>query len=787
MNIHRPSNLLPVLAALLCGGSIHADGPPTLTSNELATVRAEEDQRATEARKYILKQRNNVGLNPWAHFLRKSVFTDAQGWTHTRFGQVLHGIPVWGAEATVHTNREGRIAGVTPALRPNVSLATQPSLGSAEALAVAHGELSSEDGFSSVPEVTLVIYPDIERTVKKEAMGKANPNAMDMEEKVRRFLLAYHLHIEQEDGNRGAVHTDFLIDAHSGRVIQKWPSLRTTGAIGSGNSQYSGTVPLNSNFNPQIGKYELLDTSRGTGGPFGGNGTTDLANHSYGPDYEVFGPLYTDTDNTWGDGLNYAGGPTTGTNGQTAAVDAHFGLAKSWDYFAIVHGRNGADGLGTAVNTRVHYRYQFNDAFWIDGCFCLTFGDGDGTVFRSLTALDVVGHELAHGVTQFSADLTYSGESGGLNEATSDIFGTMVEFYARDSSEGNWTIGEQIKINAPALRWMYKPSLDGISPDAWYNGIGNLNVHHSSGPMNRCFYFLSQGASSSPGSDFYSAYLPGGMAGIGSDPAARIWYRALTSYLSAGSQYTDARNAAVQAAVDLYGAASAPANAVAYAFAAINVGSAPDHVAPVLSSLAVQGSSGVITFSAAATDNVGVTEVRYGIDNNYYSSAFYPPWSVTVDSTQLSNGVHSVAATAYDAGGNASTPLTTSFNVQNSGFTEAETNDSLASANLVPDSATSLSGGVASMSDTDHFRINVLAGHTLIVSMDGDNAMELLDANGAVLASASSGYGTLSYTSPMWTTAAFYLRAKGYWEYTGNPKFPTRLPVYGAYTLALSR
>jgi hypothetical protein len=182
-------------------------------------------------------------------------------------------------------------------------------------------------------------------------------------------------------------------------------------------------------------------------------------------------------------------------------------------------------------------------------------------------------------VTARTANLTYSGESGGLNESTSDIGGTMVEFYARGGSGstigntgGNWTIGEQLATNP--LRYMYKPSKDGSSPNGWTSTIGSLDVHYSSGPHNRMFYFLSQGASNVSTSDFYSTYLPAGMTGIGNDHAARIGYRALTVYETSSTNYAGARTAYLSAASDLYGATSADYAAVQNAFAAINVGTA---------------------------------------------------------------------------------------------------------------------------------------------------------------------------------------------------------------------
>ncbi|MGZ8226358.1 MAG: M4 family metallopeptidase [Methylococcaceae bacterium] len=119
--------------------------------------------------------------------------------------------------------------------------------------------------------------------------------------------------------------------------------------------------------------------------------------------------------------------------------------------------------------------------------------------------MDVAAHEFAHGVCSTTAELIYSKESGGLNEANSDIMGAMAEFYSRGASGqgsripdtgGTWTQGEQITMPAYPLkmRFLYKPSKDGKSADAWSTSLANLDVHYSSGPMNRAFYFLSQGA-----------------------------------------------------------------------------------------------------------------------------------------------------------------------------------------------------------------------------------------------------------------------------------------------------
>jgi Zn-dependent metalloprotease len=186
-------------------------------------------------------------------------------------------------------------------------------------------------------------------------------------------------------------------------------------------------------------------------------------------------------------------------------------------------------------------------------------------------------------VCSAAANLEYFGESGALNEANSDIMGTMVEFYARGGHDAvigdrgaNWLMGEQLetKDHPRPIRYMYKPSKDGRSPDAWRYNLEDLNVHRGSGPMNRCFFFLSHGASADKDSDRHTTLLPRGMAGIGNDRAARIWYRAMTTYLTSMDGYAEARDAVIAAAQDLYGAGGREEAAVWNAFHGINVGAA---------------------------------------------------------------------------------------------------------------------------------------------------------------------------------------------------------------------
>ncbi|NUR94206.1 MAG: M4 family metallopeptidase, partial [Kribbellaceae bacterium] len=185
------------------------------------------------------------------------------------------------------------------------------------------------------------------------------------------------------------------------------------------------------------------------------------------------------------------------------------------------------------------------------------------------------GHEMSHGVTEHTANLTYSGESGGLNEATSDILGTMVEFYANNASDpGDYYIGEKIMKDRPALRYMDKPSKDGNSPDCYSSGVGNLDVHYSSGIANHFAYLLAEGSGAKTigGLPHNSPTCNGStLTGIGHDKLGKIWFRALTTYMTSGTTYAQARTATLNAATDLYGANSAEKAAVAAAWSAVAV------------------------------------------------------------------------------------------------------------------------------------------------------------------------------------------------------------------------
>ncbi|HEU5109476.1 MAG TPA: M4 family metallopeptidase, partial [Micromonosporaceae bacterium] len=405
--------------------------------------------------------------------------------------------------------------------------------------------------------------------------------------------LAYDvLYVGQaKDGTPMRMH--YYVDAATGAILGKQDAVKTgtlpgdrygtgnlpappnvTASTGTGRSLMAGTVPVYGQRNNDRRYFELKDPTRGN------TYITDIGNGFRGN-----GTLVIDGDNAWGNGLT--------SDRATVAVDAAYGFAKTWDFYKTQFGRLGIAGDGRGAFGAVHFQQKYNNAFWSDDCFCMAFGDGDGVNLKPLVSLDIMGHEMTHGVTAATADLIYAGETGGLNEATSDILGTLVEYYVNNPQQPpNYLVGEAVFLPAagqPALRSMYKPSLDGISDDCYPDGSDPAyleffklykDVHFTSGVANHFFYLLAEGAVVPT-----SGWVPEGgltpndlvcnantgLVGIGRDAAGQIWYRALTVYMTSNTDYAGARAATLSAAADLYGVGSTQEAAVAAAWDAVNV------------------------------------------------------------------------------------------------------------------------------------------------------------------------------------------------------------------------
>ena len=366
----------------------------------------------------------------------------------------------------------------------------------------------------------------------------------------------------QHDGTPSRLAT--LVDARTGAVLRAEQQIETVD--GSGQSLYGGTVPLQLTLSGST--YQLKDPTRG------GTYTTDMANASDSYACQLLGTncktgtLFTSPDTSFGNG--------TTSSRESAAVDAQYGTNETWDYYNQVHGRNGIFGTGKGSFNRVHYGKNYVNAFW-DGTK-MTYGDGDGKSYGPLTSLDVGGPRdvarrhreqrqphLLRGVRRPQrVDLRHLRHLRGV---------------LRQQREGPGRLPDRRAVRprqAPGLPPDGQPApRTAARRAAGAATVGQLDVHYSSGVGNHFWYMLSEGSGAKTlnGVSYNAPTCNGAPAvtGIGHDAAAKIWYRALTVYMTSNTDYHGARTASLNAARDLYGAGSAQYTAVDAAWAAVNV------------------------------------------------------------------------------------------------------------------------------------------------------------------------------------------------------------------------
>ncbi|MEU9151795.1 M4 family metallopeptidase [Streptomyces sp. NPDC048417] len=538
-----------------------------------------------------------LGLGAREKLVVKDVAQDADGTTHTRYERTYAGLPVLGGDLVVHANG-GRLT---------VSKATKAALALPSTKAKISAATAKARALSTAVKAGAE-QPKSDRAPRLVVWAASGKPALAWESVVGGF---------QEDGTPNELHV--ITDAASGKQLFRYQGVET----GTGTGQFNGSVPLSTTLSGST--YQLVDGDRA------GHRTYDLNQGTSGT-----GTLFTDDNDVWGDG--------TAANRQTAGVDVAFGAAATWDFYKNVFGRNGIRNDGVAAYSRAHYGNNYVNAFWQDACFCMTYGDGSGNT-HPLTALDVAAHEMSHGVTAATAGLTYSGESGGLNEATSDIFAAAVEFYENLPADvPDYEVGEKIDINGDGtpLRYMDKPSKDGASSDNWSPSLGGLDVHYSSGPANHFFYLLSEGSGAKTvnGVAYDSPTYDGRpVTGIGIENAQQVWYRALTTYMTSSTDYAGARTATLQAAADLFGAYSPSYLAVADAWAAINVGdriALGVNVAPIADQISGVGQAVSLQTDAYTTNSgAGLTYTATGL-----------PDGLTISDTGLISGTPTTLGTS---------------------------------------------------------------------------------------------------------------------------------------------
>jgi bacillolysin len=465
-------------------------------------------------------------INPGKSLKVKSEEKDKLGMKHVRLQQTINGVPVEGAEMVVHYNQDGSVKSVNGQYNNTVAgkeINTQPDISAENALELAKESVSAPGQFETEPVTELVLYP------------------FNDEE-----YLAYKVNVNFLGEHPGNWYV--YVDAKTGSVVDKYNGLMHAGEYsaskGSGLGVKGDHRVLNISHQNEAGSkqgstFYLYDSSlENAEGIF----TYDFKNQWRSSSTRLPGDLFASKDAAWTSDYERAG------------VDAHYNSEKVYNYFLNEHGRNSIDGNGMAIISTVHYGDKYNNAFWNGSQ--MTYGDGDGEFMISLSAgLDVAAHEMTHGVTNTSSNLKYRFQSGALNEAFSDIFGALID-------EDDWELGEDIMGETAvdggrdALRSLSDPSRFpvGSAYVAYGNGEGMYPKHmdeYYELPLN-----LDNGGVHINSSIInHAAYLTGEQ--IGKHKLGQIYYRALTVYLTPDSNFSDARNALLQSADDLYGADSA--------------------------------------------------------------------------------------------------------------------------------------------------------------------------------------------------------------------------------------
>lgn len=454
-------------------------------------------------------------------FILKDMQIDELGFTHIEFYQSFDGKNVYGKELVAHFNPSGTLIGLTGTLEnriETISKKTAEPITVDEAIEIAKNSKSFQELSEEVVSENYIYYKD------------------NIAYDVYRINIAYDL------PTLGSWY--IFVDAYSGNIIDEVNLIRDQAVTGSGTAVNGTNRTLNLYLNNR--KYYMQDRTKNMTGYI----STYTANNR------------TTTTGT----LIYK---TTSTINDAAAVSAHSYAEVVYDFYKNMFNRNSLDNSGMSINSVVHYGSRYNNAFW--NGYKMVYGDGDGNTFRSLSGdLDVVGHEMTHGVTSYSGNMNYENQPGALNESMSDVLGVLIQTYDKYNvkntgtwrfNAADWLVGDEIytpSTPGDALRSLADPTL--YSQPAHMSNYQNLpntqqgdygGVHINSGIPNKAAYEIA--------------------SRIGCEKTAKIYYRALTVYFNTTTNFSQARAGFIQSANDLYGINSVEAQAIATGFNLVGI------------------------------------------------------------------------------------------------------------------------------------------------------------------------------------------------------------------------
>lgn len=487
---------------------------PLLVSPSLSAAQLERLEpnhgRVVSLEKQNLAATQNVAkaleLKPGNNVQKLKANQDKNGDVHVRYQQTYKGIPIWGKQIVLHRDKQGKIKRFGGTLVHDIG----------------------QDISNTTPQLSL---ERIRSKVQKPYLD-VGYHIEDQQQGLRIYIddkdvahLAYEIQFFADSEQAvNPTRPTYLVDAKSGEVLLQYEGLAHAEADGPGGNQKIGFYEYGKEYDPllvqQSGSTCIMDTPNIVQ-------TINLDGRTSGSVHTFTCPTNTVKE------INGAYSPLN---------DAHYFGKVVYDMYK--------DWLNTAPLTfqlqmRVHYRKRYENAFWNGSS--MTFGDG-ASYFYPLVSLDVSAHEVSHGFTEQNSNLIYSGQSGGINEAFSDMAGEAAEFYSRGSND--WKVGFDIrKSPTGALRYMENPPLDGRSIDHASQYVSGMDVHYSSGVFNKAFYLLAV--------DY----------GWGTENTFKAFAHANQNYWTPSATFDSAAAGVLAAAQDL----SLPASDVTAAFAQVGV------------------------------------------------------------------------------------------------------------------------------------------------------------------------------------------------------------------------
>jgi len=500
-------------AAALTLSALPVHAKPPGATQDLAAAAADPESRAVAAAERAVQSGlDNLAKGPDETYRRVAVTPGAQEMFFVAYERTYRTLPVVGGDAVVVADGAGNVrdtvaaTGAIPADVPTTAV-----IGAERATETARTRLTRVDD-TAAPRLVVLTWGDKPR-------------------------LAWEAVVSGLVGDRPSIQHVF-VDAITGEIADSYDLVRE----GTGNGYYYGQVTINTSGSGT--SYSMTDSTR-PGIQCGGQTSS----------------AYTGTDDAWGNG--------SGTNLETACVDALYSVQREWDMLRDWLGRNGINGSGRGFPARVGLN-QVN-AYW-NGSYT-NFGHNQANT-RQATPIDVVAHEYGHAIFQTTPGGAGSGnENGGLNEATGDIFGALTEHFANHAADPpDYLVGEEVDLVGDGpIRNMYNPSALG-DPNCYSSSIPSTEVHAAAGPLNHWFYLLAEG--NAPGGGKPSSPIcsggPASVTGLGVQNAGKIFMGALNRKTS-GWRYANVRSASVAAAVELFGAGSAACTATKAAWSAVSV------------------------------------------------------------------------------------------------------------------------------------------------------------------------------------------------------------------------